>query len=83
MHATNNLIISDVLNVYGALNMDAQNLTVTTNGYGNGAGSIRGELNLTSSAILWQSALPNVRNLTNNGAITGEKSFCVWRASTG
>jgi hypothetical protein len=69
LHATNSLLITDVLNVFGSLFIDAQNLTLTTNGCGNGATSLDGELNLVSSAILWQSALPNVRNLTNNGAI--------------
>jgi len=69
LHATNSLLITDVLNVFGSLFIDAQNLTLTTNGCGNGATSTDGELNLESSAILWQSALPNVRNLTNNGAI--------------
>jgi hypothetical protein len=69
LHATNSLVITDVLNVFGSLFMDAQNLTLTTNGCGNGATSLEGELNLISTAILWQSALPNVQNLTNNGAI--------------
>jgi len=67
---TTNLVISDVLNVFGTLYIDAQNLTLTTNAFGNGASSAEGELNLESSAILWQTCLPNVRNLTNNGAIT-------------
>ena len=69
LHATNSLVISDVLNVFGSLFIDAQNLTVATNGCGNGATSIDGELNLESSAILWPGALPNMRNLTNAGAI--------------
>jgi hypothetical protein len=69
LHATNSLLITDVLNVFGSLFIDAQNLTLTTNGCGNGATSTDGELNLETSAILWQSSLPNVRNLTNNGAI--------------
>ncbi len=69
LHATNSLLITDVLNVYGSLYIDSQNLMLTTNGCGNGATSLEGELNLVSSAIVWSSALPNVRNLTNNGAI--------------
>lgn len=69
LHATNSLLITDVLNVFGSLFIDAQNLTLTTNSCGNGATSTDGELNLETSAILWQSSLPNVRNLTNNGAI--------------
>jgi hypothetical protein len=69
LHATNSLVISDVLNVFGSLNIDAQNLTLTTNIIGNGAQSLDGELNLESPSILWASTVPNLRNLTNNGAI--------------
>jgi hypothetical protein len=70
LHGTNSIIISDVLNVMRKLSIDAQNLTLTTNGYGNGATSPDGELNLQSPNILWQSSLPNLRWLTNNGAIS-------------
>ncbi len=69
LHATNSLVLADALNILRTLSIDAQNLTLATNGCGNGANSLDGELNLVSSAIVWQSALPNVRNLTNNGAI--------------
>ena len=72
LHATNSVVISDAFNILSTLSIDAQNLTLTTNGYGNGATSPEGELNLQSAAIVWQSALPNVRNLTNNGAINTE-----------
>jgi hypothetical protein len=75
LHGTNSVIISDTLNVTRTLNIDAQNLTLTTNGPGVGATSLDGELNLNSSTILWQNSLPNVRNLTNNGAIrTGNQA---------
>ena len=69
LHATNSLVLSDALNILRTLSIDATNLTLATNGVANGASSLDGELNLMTSAILWQSALPNVRNLTNNGAI--------------
>ncbi len=69
LHATNSVVISDAFNILNSLSIDAQNLTLTTNGYGNGATSIEGELNLVSSAILWPGSLPNLLNLTNNGAI--------------
>ena len=72
LHGTNSVVICDAFNILSTLSIDAQNLTLTTNGYGNGATSHEGELNLISSTILWQSALPNLRNLTNNGAITTE-----------
>ena len=68
LHGTN-VVISDTLNILNSLSIDAQNLTLTTNGPGNGATSTDGELNFQSSAILWPAALPNLLNLTNNGAI--------------
>jgi hypothetical protein len=66
---TNTVVISDAFNVFGTLFIDATNLTLTTNGYGNGATSPEGELNLESGDILWPGSLPNLRNLTNSGAI--------------
>lgn len=69
LHNTNSIIISDTLNVYRTLNADAQSLTLTTNPVGNGATSFDGELNLESASILFQSSLPNLRFLTNDGAI--------------
>jgi hypothetical protein len=66
---TNQVVISDLFNVMSSLYIDATNLTLTTNGYGNGATSPEGELNLENNAILWPSSLPNVHNLTNSGAI--------------
>jgi hypothetical protein len=69
LHATNSLFISDAFNIMRTLSIDARNLTLTTNGYGNGATSPDGELNLTSDSIFWNTSLPNLRNLTNNGAI--------------
>jgi hypothetical protein len=81
LHATTNIVITDVLNVFGSLFMDPLNLTLTTNGCGTGATSFEGELNLVSDAILWQSALPNVRNLTNNGAIRAQ-NLCVFGSAT-
>ena len=72
MHGTNSIVLSDALNVLTSLNADAQNLTLTTNGAGNRATSLAGELNLESGQILWSSSLPNLRNLTNNGAIRSQ-----------
>jgi len=70
LHATNSLVISDAFNIMSSLFIDAQSLTLTTNGYGNGAGSVDGELNLNANSILWQSSLPNLLWLTNYGVIT-------------
>ena len=70
LHGTNSIVISDALNVMRTFKADAQNLTLTTNGPGNGATSLDGELNVGSANIFsWAGSLPNLRNLTNNGAI--------------
>jgi hypothetical protein len=71
LHGTN-VVISDTFSVLSTLSIDAQNLTLTTNGYGNGATSPEGELNMVSTAILWPGSLPNLLNLTNNGAIRAQ-----------
>jgi hypothetical protein len=70
LHATNSLVLSDAFNVMRTLSIDAQKLTLTTNAPGNGATSADGELNLESPNILWPTSLPNLRWLTNNGAIS-------------
>lgn len=69
LHGTNSIVISDRYNVMRTFTADAQNLTLTTNGIGNGATSPDGELNLGSVNVFWADSLPNLRNLTNNGAI--------------
>src|ERR1035437_5869431 len=69
LHGTNSIVISDTFSILRTFTADAQNLTLTTNGAGVGATSLDGELNLGSSSIFWQSSIPNLRNLTNNGAI--------------
>ena len=70
LHGTNSIVISDALNVMRTFNADAQSLTLTTNGAGRGATSLDGEFNVASpDSIYWASSLPNLRNLTNNGAI--------------
>jgi hypothetical protein len=69
LHSTNSIVISDTFNVTQTFSADGQSLTLTTNGPGVGATSVDGELNLNSTPIFLQSSLPNLRNLTNNGAI--------------
>ena len=68
LHGTN-IVIGDALNLMRTFTSDAQSLTLTTNGFGKGATSLDGELNVTSPDFDWATALPNLRNLTNNGAI--------------
>jgi len=69
LHGTNSIVISDAFNVMRTFTADAQNLTLTTNGAGVGATSLDGELNWSSTTTFGPTQLPNLRNLTNNGAI--------------
>ena len=64
-----NQVISDTFTVYRTFSSDAISLTLTTNSVGDGATSFDGELNFSTPSILWQSSLPNLRYLTNYGAI--------------
>jgi hypothetical protein len=68
LHGTN-VVISDAYNLMRTFTADAENLTLTTNGSGRGATSLDGELNSVNPDIFWASSLPNLRNLTNCGAI--------------
>ena len=67
LYGTNNVTISDQLNIYGNFYINCTNLLLTANG--DGAASPDGELNLNSAAINWSTALPRLSILTNNGAI--------------
>lgn len=69
LHGTNTIVISDTFNIMRKFTADAKNLILTTNPVGNGATSFAGELNVLSPNIFWASALPNLRNMTNDGAI--------------
>jgi len=69
LHNTNQVVISDTFHIMRTLNVDAQSLTLTTNPPGYGSTSFEGELNLDAAGIFWQSSMPNLRYLTNNGAI--------------
>jgi hypothetical protein len=67
-----NLVISDTLNVFGSMSANAQSLTLTTNTYGSGATSPDGELNMQLENPFtwsWTNSFPNLRYLTNDGAI--------------
>ncbi len=67
---TNSVIISDDLNIYGNVLINAQSLTLTTNGLGNGAASEEGELNVQNNDnVFLPASLPNLHWLTNNGVI--------------
>ena len=76
LHAATNLVISDVFNIMRSLSIDAQNLTLTTNGPG--SASPDGELNMqllpttptapVNYAFIWSNTFPNLHNFTNSGA---------------
>ncbi len=70
LHATNSLVISDTMNVFGSVYIDAQNLTLSTNLVGYGATSVDGELNWENTANFGTGfgQLPNLLWFTNNGA---------------
>jgi hypothetical protein len=68
LHATNDLVISDELNIFRTFSSDARILTVTSND--NSAFSLYGKLNLLSPDILWSASLPNLQYLTNFGIIS-------------
>jgi hypothetical protein len=73
LQSTNSVVISDVLNILNSFYIDAQNLTLTINGPS--AGSPDGELDLGSPAAAFSAAtLPNLRCLTNNGAMRSQSS---------
>ncbi|HUA67802.1 MAG TPA: hypothetical protein VMA13_04575 [Candidatus Saccharimonadales bacterium] len=76
-HSTNSVVISDVLNIMNKFYIDAPNLTLTTNGAG--SASPDGELNLENPAVgnaytFSSATLPNLRCLTNNGAMRSPNS---------
>jgi hypothetical protein len=65
---SDNVIITDVLNVTSNLLIDAFNLTIATNA----PGSLNpaGQLNLLSGNIIWTNSFPRLQTLTNYGVLT-------------
>ena len=68
LHSTN-LYVSDAYTVTHKIAIDATSLTVTTNLETDGFGSPSGELNWHNTPVLNSTQFPNLRWLTNNGAI--------------
>jgi hypothetical protein len=68
LHAPDNLVVSDELNIYRHFFSDTTTLTLTTNS--NSAFSLAGQLNLLSPDIFWSASLPNLQYLTNWGRIS-------------
>ncbi len=69
---SDNLFISDALNVFNSLLIDAVNLTITTNALN--APTPNGELNLSSGSLTWSASLPRLACLTNYGKISSANS---------
>jgi hypothetical protein len=69
LYSSNNITISDALNIYRAFYVNCTNLLLTQNPVGNGSASFDGELNMMTPGISWAASTPRLRNLTNNGAI--------------
>ncbi len=67
LHATN-VVISDVLNVFSNITIDAYNVMISSNGPG--AQTPVGQLNLPSGNTLGASVFPRLRTLTNYGIIS-------------
>jgi hypothetical protein len=69
VYSSNNVVISDKLNINSNLFLNCTNLLLTTNDMLSGAASPDGELNLMPTTFLWANATTRLRCLTNNGAI--------------
>ncbi len=75
-----NLMIGDVLNVFGSLLLDTVRLTVSTNAAN--APTPYGAIDLTSGDLLWSASLPTLQYLTNFGQITSSNSIFFGGART-
>lgn len=69
LSVSNNLVISDILDVVRKFSANCTNLVITTNDLYSGAASPRGELYLDQINLNWQDCLPRLRVLTNSGGI--------------
>lgn len=63
-----NVVISDALNVVSNILINAQCLTVSSNGPG--TPTPFGQINLLAPNVIWSSSLPVLQTLTNSGIIT-------------
>lgn len=77
LHTGTNLVVSDVLNIYGNFLTDAANLTVTTNSIGVGATSLEGQLNSLFGGNLGPAQWPNLHNFTNNGTVSAQNQILL------
>lgn len=69
LNSSNNVVISDALNITRTFSINCTNLLVTTNGLGVGAASAQGILNLSATNFDWAASLPRLLCLTNQGTI--------------
>ena len=77
---SNQVIVSDVLNVSRSMSINTERLTVLTNFIGSPTPA--GQINFQSTDIVWSSALPRLQYLTNLGAITSLNSVFFGGART-
>ncbi|PWU12315.1 MAG: hypothetical protein C5B50_21725 [Verrucomicrobia bacterium] len=63
-----NLVVSDVLSVSTSFNLNASRLTITSNPPPTLVAE--GAINLLDTRIVWSTAAPRLRYLTNNGSLT-------------
>jgi len=89
LYSSNNVVISDVLNIYNSFSLNCTNLLLTSNttgignnGSSNGSDSPDGELNLESATISWANSTPRLRCLTNLGVISTLTSATFGSAAT-
>jgi hypothetical protein len=69
LYSSNNVVISDVLNISRRFSLNCTNLLLTYNDVGNGAASPMGELNLMNLTNYWATSVPRLSCLTNYGYI--------------
>jgi hypothetical protein len=69
LNSSNNVVISDTLNVTRKFSLNCTNLLVTANGLGTGSQSFEGEVNLDYTTN-WMYCVPRLSCLTNFGLIT-------------
>ena len=89
LYSSNNVVISDTLNIFNSFSLNCTNLLLTSNttgignnGSSNGSDSPDGELNLDSATISWATSTPRLSCLTNLGVISTFTSATFGSAAT-
>lgn len=77
---SDNLVVSDILNVGHNMLLDTERLTISTNPPG--SPTLTGEINLWSGDLIWTPSFPRLAYLTNYGRITSSNSLYLAGART-